>query len=109
MSNNREVLFLKEVNGVNEWFENGNEKTDAKYVGEIKKGVPNGTGTNTWPSGAMYKGNFKDGHFHGQGTRTLPDGSKLVGIFKDDEPWNTTENDKEGTIIGKIVNGVEQK
>jgi len=28
-----------------------------------------------------------------------------VGEFKDDEPWNGTEYDKNGNIIGKYVNG----
>ena len=36
MSKIKEVLFLKEVNGVEEWFEDGNEETDAKYVGKLK-------------------------------------------------------------------------
>ena len=70
MSNNREILFLKEVNGVDEWFENGSEDTDVKYVGEIRNGLPNGTGTKFWPSGANYEGNFKVGKYNGQGTYT---------------------------------------
>ena len=28
MSKIKEILFLKEVNGVEEWFEDGNEETD---------------------------------------------------------------------------------
>ena len=36
MSKIREVLFLKEVNGADEWFEDGNEEANAKYVGEIE-------------------------------------------------------------------------
>jgi hypothetical protein len=70
MSNNREILFLKEVNGVEEWFENSSEETDVKYVGEIRNGLPNGTGTKFWPSGAKYEGNFKVGKYNGQGTYT---------------------------------------
>ena len=85
MSKIREVLFLKEVNGVDEWFEDGNEETDAKYIGEIENGVPNGTGTNIWPSGAKYDGNIKDGKYNGQGTYTWSDGRKYEGEHKDGE------------------------
>ncbi len=84
MSNNREILFLKEVNvnGVDEWFKDGNEEVNAKYVVEIDNGVPDGTGTNIWPSGAKYEGNFKDGKKHGQGTYSFPNGDKYEGEWK---------------------------
>ena len=62
-----------------------------------------------FPGGEKYEGRFKDGHFHGQGTHTLPNGSISVGEFRDDEPRDITEYNKEGTIIGKIVKGVERK
>ena len=35
-------------------------------------------------------------------------GLKYVGEFKDGNPWNGTEYDKDGKIIIKFVNGVEQ-
>ena len=38
------VLYFKKVNGKFGWFENGNDKKDWKYIGEIKNGKPNGTG-----------------------------------------------------------------
>ena len=38
------VLYLKKVNSKFGWFENGNDKKDWKYIGEIKNGKPNGTG-----------------------------------------------------------------
>ena len=85
MSKIKKVLFLKEINGVDEWFEDGNEETDAKYVGEIENGVPNGIGTNIWPSGAKYEGNFKEGEYNGQGTYTWSDGRKYEGEHKDGE------------------------
>ena len=37
MSKTKEVLFRKVVNGVFEWFEDGNEEDHGKYVGEIEK------------------------------------------------------------------------
>ena len=33
------------------WFNNGDEKINSKYVGEIKNGVPNGKGTLFSPMG----------------------------------------------------------
>jgi len=38
------VLYFKKVNGKFGWFENGNDKKDWKYIGEIKNGKPHGTG-----------------------------------------------------------------
>ena len=45
ISRNQGVLFLRNVNGEPKWFENGDEDNDGKYIGEIKNGKPNGTGT----------------------------------------------------------------
>ncbi len=45
---------------------------------------------------------------NGKGTLTWSDGSKYVGEFKDDAPWNITEYDKDGNIIGKWVDGLKQ-
>ena len=87
------VLYEKKVNGVWKWFKNGNKKTDEKYVGEIRNGLPNGQGTFTWSSGSKYVGEFKDGKRNGQGTFTLPDGSMYVGEWKDWKP------DGQGTLI----------
>ena len=44
-----------------------------------------------------------------QGTFTSSDGGKYVGEVREGKPWNTTRYDKEELIIGKWVNGVEQK
>ena len=43
------------------WFKDGNEKTDGKNEGEIRKGIPNGQGTFTFLDGRKYVGEFKDG------------------------------------------------
>ena len=80
-----------------------------KYVGEVKNGKYNGQGTRTWSNGNKYVGEFKDGKQHGQGTHTYGkgkwEGDKSVGEWKDGNPWNTTEYDKNGNIVGKYVNG----
>jgi len=87
MSSNQEILFLRVKNGEQKWFENGNEDSDGKYIGEIKNGKPNGTGTITSPDGKKYEGEFKDGKEHGQGILTIPDGftDMEVGEWDDDD------------------------
>jgi len=87
MSSNQEILFLRVENGEQKWFENGNEDSDGKYIGEIKNGKPNGTGTITSPDGKKYEGEFKDGKEHGQGILTIPDGftDMEVGEWDDDD------------------------
>ena len=72
------------MNGKYGQYEDGDEKNDGKYVGEIKNGLPNGQGTYTSSNGEKYKGEWKD-----------------------EKPWNGTYYDKDGNIIGKFVNGKE--
>jgi len=76
------VLFFREGNSGFGWYEDGDEKKDRWYVGEIENGEPNGQGISTSPDGHKYVGEFKDGNEHGQGTITYPDGGKYVGEFK---------------------------
>ena len=83
MSKKKEVLFLRVKNGELNWFENGDEDSDGKYIGEIKNGKPNGKGTYTFPDGKKYEGKFKDGKEQGQGTLTTPDGFTDVPVWKE--------------------------
>jgi hypothetical protein len=53
------VLFEREVDGVLGWYENGDEREDTKFVGEIKNGKQNGEGTQTYPDGRKYVGGWK--------------------------------------------------
>ena len=76
-----------------------------KYVGEWKDGKKNGQGTYTWTNGQKYVGEWKDEKENGQGTMSLSNGEKFVGEYKDGRPWNITGYDKNGNIIGKMVNG----
>ena len=78
---------------------------EGKYEGEIKNGIPNGQGTITSPDGEKYVGGWKNGKINGQGTITLPDEGKDVGEWKENKPWNITQYDKDGNIIGRFVNG----
>jgi len=128
----RGVLYWGKRNGKYGWEEDGDEKKNSKYVGEVKYGIPYGQGTLTYlngnkyvgevkygipygqgtytfPNGDKYVGEWKDGEKHGQGTYTWSNGDKYVGEYKDGEPWNGTYDDKDGKIIFKYVNGVLQK
>ena len=64
------------------WYEDGDEKKDGKYVGEIENRKPNGQGTHTYSNGEIYVGKWKGG-----------------------SPWVGTKYNKNGKILGKWVNG----
>jgi len=127
----RGVLYWGKRNGKYGWEEDGDEKKNSKYVGEVKYGIPygqgtltylngnkyvgefkvglqNGQGTETFPDGSKYVGEWKNGKHHGQGTYTFHDGVKWVGVWIKSEPWNITKYDKDGKIYGRKVNGVRQ-
>jgi hypothetical protein len=55
------------------------------YVGDIKDGRPNGTGTATYKNGMVYTGAFVNGFKQGKGTFTFASGSKYVGDFVSDK------------------------
>ena len=76
------VLFFINRNWKVGWYEDGDEKKDGKYVGEIKNRKPNGHGTHTYSNGKKYVGEWKGG-----------------------SPWTGTQYDKNGNILGKWVNG----
>jgi len=102
------VLYLKKVNGKFGWFENGNDKKDWKYVGEIKNRKPNGTGVLSSTFG-KYSGKVKNGMQHGQGTYTYKSGRKRVGEFRKGKPWNVKSYDKNGKIETEWVKGIKLK
>ena len=81
MSSSQEVLFLRIVNGEQKWFENGNEDSDGKYIGETKNGKQNGQGTYIYHDGRKYEGEWKNGKY-----------------------WNGTHYNGKGKIIGYQVN-----
>ena len=81
----RVVLFYLQVNGKRGWYENGDKEIHLQYKGEVENGEPNGLGVLIYPEGGKYVGEWKDG-----------------------KPWNGTSYNKNGNIIGKMVNGVKQ-
>ena len=54
-----------------------------------------------------YEGQSKNWNWHGHGKFSVPNGHHILGQFKEQKPWNTIEYDKNGVIVGKIVNGVK--
>ena len=99
---------MKKVNSKFGWFENGNDKKDWKYIGEIKNGKPNGTGVLSSTSG-KYSGELKNGMKHGQGTYTYKSGRERVGEFRKGKPWNVNNYDKNGKIEIEWVKGIKLK
>ena len=49
------------------------------YVGEIKKGQPNGKGVLKYSNGSKYVGEFQEGKCQGQGILTCCDGTTYEG------------------------------
>jgi len=104
------VLYERLEDGAWGWFKNGNEKTDRKYVGEIRNGVPDGQGTSTSRYGWKYEGEWKNGNQNGWGEESFgaeesTSAFKYVGWFKDGDYWTGTITLKSGNIIGRYVNG----
>ena len=73
------VLFLREVDGKDRWFYDGEKTKDWKYIGEIEFGKPNGQGTLITTNGEKYVGEFKDGlQMVMEQTQLLMEGSMKV-------------------------------
>ena len=102
------VLYFKKVNGKFGWFENGNDKKDWKYMGEIKNGKPNGIGVLSSTFG-KYSGEVNNGIVDGKGTYTYKNGRKRVGEFRKAKPWNVISYDKNGKIEDEWVEGIKLK
>ena len=99
------VLYLKKVNSKFGWFESGNDKKHWKYIGEIKKGKPHGTGVLSSTFG-KYSGEVNNGILHGQGTYTYKSGRKRVGEFRKGKEWNVKSYDKKGKLETEWVKGI---
>jgi len=100
-------ILYRDLSG-KKWFSSGDERSQLKYEGQVKDGVPHGKGIMTGPNKSKYVGEFNKGRMYGPGTINSFNGEKMVGEFREDKPWNTIGYDKNGNIIGKFVNGVKQ-
>ena len=74
----------------------------------FKDDIADGQGKLTFANGDILEGEWEKGEIHSEVKLTFHTGEKYVGEWKDWELWNGTQYDKDGNIIGKIVNGVEQ-
>lgn len=68
------------------WYEN--KKVIAQYVGQMKKGKPNGQGKYKIYNYGTMEGNFENGTLQGQGKIILDNGGKLIGNFLNGEFLN---------------------
>jgi len=85
-----------------------NDKKHWKYIGEIKKGKPHGTGVLSSTFG-KYSGEVNNGILHGQGTYTYKSGRKRVGEFRKGNEWYVKSYDKNGKLEAEWVKGAKLK
>ena len=104
-----EILYKWKTSAGEVWMGFGDKDTHPNYNGQVENGEPSGLGVIYYPNGNMYIGEWKDGKRNGQGTYTFHEGSRYEGEWKDGKPWNLTIADKNGNIIRKWDNGVEQE
>ncbi len=72
----RDTPYSKFVAGGKKWSSEESHKAQAKYVGEVSNGIPNGKGTIYFPGGDSYIGEFKGGRYDGLGTYIYANGSR---------------------------------
>ena len=101
---NRKVTESEEVSEVR----NAAKVEKSKYVGNFTNHERDGQGTYYYTNGDKYVGEWKKSSVHGKGTWFLNNGDRWVGELRNNKDWNTTGYDKNGNIIGRIVEGVEQ-
>jgi hypothetical protein len=82
-----------------------NDKKHWKYIGEIKKGNPHGTGVLSSTFG-KYSGEVNNGILHGQGTYSYKSGRKRVGEFRKGNEWYVKSYDKKGKLETEWVKGI---
>jgi hypothetical protein len=53
------------------------------YRGDIRSGLREGNGMNSWKDGQDYTGEWQENSRNGRGTHRWPDGRKVTGVWKD--------------------------
>lgn len=56
-----------------------------RYMGQIRSGRANGTGSGFWPTGGYYHGEWRNNQRHGQGLYVWKEGHRYVGQFINDQ------------------------
>lgn len=94
-------------------FEKGNRTGKGKYTwvrgsvyeGDFLDNKRTGNGKITFPDGRVYEGDFIDGSYEGNGKFYWTNGDVFEGEFKTGNFHNGTKWDKNGNILGQLVNG----
>jgi hypothetical protein len=84
--------------GILQFYVDG--KPGARYQGELRKGLMEGSGELRTTDGAVYDGDWVAGKPDGYGKYTAPDGSTFVG------GWTAGKQDGPGTLRNKDGSGV---
>jgi hypothetical protein len=56
-----------------------------RYMGQIRSGKANGTGSGFWPTGGYYHGEWRNNQRHGQGLYIWKEGHRYIGQFNNDQ------------------------
>ena len=105
----RDTPYNEFISGGKKWDREGDAKNQAKYVGEVSNGVPNGQGTIYFPEGDRYIGEFKAGRFGGIGTYIYAGGSRKSGEWKGGELNRVISDDNSLNNPLKTIYGVTWK
>ncbi len=93
-------------NGIPDGFGIQTYKNADTYFGEHRNGFPNGKGRAIYNDGAMYLGEYKNGKFHGQGKFIWKDGYYHEGEWKNGSAHGQgTETLPNGQLKGVYKNG----
>ena len=66
--------------GILQWYQGG--KPIARYEGEMKDGLANGSGKISYANGPRYEGEWQNGERYGRGTFTFANGARYTGDFR---------------------------
>jgi len=82
-------------------------KSDAKFFGNVLKGIMSGYGVITWRNGSTYMGDWEDNKKHGWGIFRSMDGTEYVGSFREGvrSGWGIMSNANGDEYIGEWKNG----
>ena len=78
-----------------------------EYLGNNIDGkIKNRWKTIKFSNGRIYAGEFNEGMRNCQRTIIMTDGGKFLVEWKEDNPWNVTQQYKNGNILIKFMYGV---
>ena len=78
---------------------------DSIYFGDFAEGVASIGGLQLFAEGNIYIGGYNDDKFHGSGVYVFADGGTVVGEFKADNIWKGTQYSRDGKVLGAYIEG----